>query len=354
MKFNKLFLQLFTLAVLLISCNDNDDDNLFVGDGASFENGILISGEGSGAGTGSISFISNDFSVQTNQIFKTINNEELGTFLQSIAFDDENAYISVDNAATITVVDRYTFEEKGKIQSGLDHPRYMVAVDGIGYSTNWGTGTFGNNIDDDYIAVIDIENLTVLKTIPVSVGPERILEKNGKLYITHKGAYGTNNIISIIDIETEIISEITVSDDPDEMFFDETNNLWILSSGRAAWTGNESKGSIHKINTTSNTISKTFDLDITEHPDLMTYSDGKIYYFLNNLVYEMESTATELPTSSLLDSGYIYGMAINNNKLFTLNASFSKLSELSVYEISTKEKTNSFNISLGASKIYFN
>jgi YVTN family beta-propeller protein len=359
MKINKLLAIIFTLNILFVSCNDTDEI-IFTGEGANFKNGLLISGEGSGAGSGSVSFISNDFSVQTNQIFKTINNEDLGTFLQSIAFDDENAYISVDNAATITVVDRYTFVEKAKIQNGLDHPRYMVIVDGIGYSTNWGST---GSETDDYIAVIDLSSHTVTSTIPVGNGPEQIVANNDKLYISHKGAFTTNNIVTVIDIPTKEKTEITVKDNPDELFFDASNNLIVLCEGNVVadysnWPEvtiiSQTPGSISTIDTTTNSVTSELVFSEGDHPSSLVKNQNNWYYSIGSKIYKIAAGATELPTSEIIDVESLYGMAVKNNTLFTLNASFTKLSELSVYNLSSKEKTNSFNVSLGASKIYFN
>ena len=350
MKINKLAILFFAFNILFISCNqDDDDDNIFDPKG-DYENGTLISGEGS-ATTGSVTFIPEDLSAPQQLIFKTVNDAELGTFLQSIAFSESNAYICVDNANTINVVDRYTFKEIAKITDQLVTPRYMVAVGDTGYATNWGSTAVDT---DDFIAVIDLNTNKVTKTIPVGLGPERIVAKDGKLYVSHKGAYGTNNKVAVIDVATEVITEITVADEPDELFFDADDNLWVLSSGRASWTGSESNGSIAKINTTTNTITTSFDLATTEHPNFLTYSGGKIYYLLCGNVYEMEVSAATLPTSSILEIGSVYGMEVNNGQLYGLNASFSALSELNIYSISSKEKTKTMSVSLGASKIYFN
>ena len=62
MKISKVILSMFLLSVLIISCNDDDDIIEPKGD---YENGLLISGEGTFGGTsGSVSFISNDFETR--------------------------------------------------------------------------------------------------------------------------------------------------------------------------------------------------------------------------------------------------------------------------------------------------
>ena len=115
MKINKLTIFSIALSTLLFSCNEDEQ----ISNTKDYSDGVLVSGEGSSAGTGSVSFVSTDFSSSEQLIFKNVNNSELGTYLQSLAFSSTNAYISVDNQNTITVVDRYSFEEVTKITEGL-------------------------------------------------------------------------------------------------------------------------------------------------------------------------------------------------------------------------------------------
>ena len=349
MKINKFGILTIALSALFLSCNDSDKDEIIPSD-SDYSDGILVSGEGSTT-TGSITFIPSDLSAPQQQIYKTENDTELGTFVQSIEFSETKAYISVDNQQTITVVDRYSFKEIAKINTQLEHPRYMEVVGDIGYSTNWGSTS---DETDDFIAVIDLNANTVTKTIPVPLGPERIVEKNGSLYVSHKGAWGTNNVISVIDIATEVVTEIEVGYKPDELLFDSSDMLWVLSSGNESWTGSESKGSITQINTNTNTILKTIDFEDTEHPELMEILQDKIYYFLGDAIYEMEVTATDLPSTKFIETGYIYGMSLNNSQLFTVIASYTALSDLHVYSLSSKSMTKTLKVGLGASKIYFN
>ncbi|OBQ55431.1 cell surface protein [Tamlana sp. s12] len=358
MKINKLLSALFIFSVLLFnSCSNDDDgsDNLPKG---AYENGILISGEGSGAGTGSVSFVSEDLSFSENLIFKKNNNDlELGTFLQSIAFNDSKAFIVVDNTNTITVVDRYTFEYEGEIIEGLSAPRFMTIVGNKGYVTNWGSTS---DDTDDFVAVVDLSTYAVEGTISVGNGPERIIAKGGKLFVSHKGAYTTNNIVSVIDIATENLQEITVKDNPDELEFNSAGNLVVLSEGRtiydADWNviGN-TEGSISTINTSSLEVDSEIVFAEGEHPSLMVVNNGDIYYASNGKVYTIDENAGSLSTTSIVESqGYLYGLEVENDNIYLLDANFSDLSELHVYDLGTQAKIETVSVALGASKIYFN
>lgn len=360
MKTNKLTIKFLFLSVLLLlaSCSE-EQPVLPKGD---YVNGILVSGEGSGAGSGSVYFVPNDLSAVQPRIYNKVNKTDLGTFLQSMSFDAKNAYIIVDNQKTITIVDRYTFEKKGVITQGITKPRYMTVVGDKGYVTDWGEGEYNNdNREDDYVAVVNLNNFSVESKISVSAGPERIVEKNGKLYVSHKGGFGTNNVVSVINVaNNKVEKEITVNDNPDELVFGSNNNLLVLSSGKAAWTGDETLGAIATINLSNNSVSK-IEFPKGVHPSQMVLDNGMVYYSVANDVYKFTESSTVLPqqkivTVELFKEGYpsFYGMAVKNGKLYALNTSFKDISEIQVFDLSANKKIKSFEAPVGASKIYFN
>ncbi|MBR9756575.1 MAG: YncE family protein [Algicola sp.] len=340
------------LALITTSCSDDKDDVLppvvSLGD---YENGIIVSAEG---GPASISFISNDFSVTENNVYENVNGEAPGVYLQSIGFNDDKGYIVSDNVNIINVVNRYTFENEGAVTAGLQTPRYIDFANGKGYVSNWGDGTDAN---DDFIAVINLATNAVETTIPVGEGPERVLANNGKIYVSHKGGWGNNNIVSVIDVSTNAVATITVGDVPDELFFNSAGELVVLSEGKAAWTGDETAASISKIDVSTNTVVETLTFANGEHPGQMAFDNGTIYYVLNNGVYEMPETAAALPTAAVIDLGAIntYGLAVSNENIYVTDAKdFFSAGDLLVYSIDSGNLVDTFVVGVNASKIYFN
>ena len=356
MKISKFLLNIFLLSVLFVSCDNDDEPQLPKGD---YENGVLVSGEGSGAGSGSVYFYSNDFLTTESQIFKKVNSNDLGTYLQSLAFDDTRAFIVVDNQNTITVTDRYTFDKLGAITTDLELPRYMVIYNGVGYVTNWGSTS---DDSDDFIAVVDLNTYEVINKITVGNGPERIIAENGKLYVSHKGAWSTNNIVSVITIATNAVTEITVNDNPDELFIDNAGNLVVLCEGltlsyNADWTPKEKTPvSITKINTNSNEISAELTFGDGQYPSYLTFDGNEYYYNLGSKIYSVNDSSTTLSVSELIDTeaGNLYGIAVNDGNLYTLDASYTAESNLNIYSLTSKTMIHTFKAPIGASKIYFN
>ncbi|MFD0991723.1 YncE family protein [Tenacibaculum geojense] len=355
-KTNFIFKTLLVLGVLtFVSCSDSDNNSVPRGD---YENGILISGEGSGAGSGSVSYISYDYTVEESRIFNKVNSSDLGTYLQSISFDSDRAYIVVDLQNSVTVVDRYTFEELGKITEDLSNPRYMEVVGNRGYITNWGDGS---NENDDFVAIVDINSFELIEKINVANGPERIVHNNGKLYVSHKGAYSTNNIISIINLTDNSIDTITVKDNPDEISFNSNNQLVVLSEGRTIYDASynvigHTLAGITTINIQSNEIVSEVVFDEGIHPSLMDIDNETLYYSIGNNIYKINIDDSSPSTTVLLSAaeGYLYGMSVENGMLYSADASFTDVSKLNIFNLASNNIVKTLDAPLGASKIYFN
>ncbi|MFI0428028.1 DUF5074 domain-containing protein [Mariniflexile sp. HMF6888] len=353
MKINKLTLFALAIGLIFTSCtSDNDPVDEIKGD---YDNGILIMNEGNfNQGNASVSYVSNDYSTVENSVFYNVNSKLLGDTAQSIAFLDDLAYIVVGVSQKIELVDRYTFTSIATIDAGLVNPRYMAFANGKGYVTDWGDGS---NATDDVIAVIDLSTNTVESSIFVGEGPEQILAKDGKLFISHKGGWSTNNIISVIDTATNDVQTIVVNDVPDEMILNETGDLIVLSEGANQYwltPAVETAGAITKINTSNNSIISTLSFAEGLHPSLMAYSDGKLYYQVSSKIYSMTDSATSLPTESIISDSF-YGMAVNNNTFYGVKTDFSAgTGEILIYDLSTKSLNTTKTLKVGASKIYFN
>lgn len=340
--------------LFLTSCSSDDDtpsEEIILGD---FQNGILISHEGSNV-PGSVSFISENLQEVQNDIYQSVNGKDLGVFQQSINFLDSLAFIIVDNANTVAVVNRYTFKEKTIVTEGLETPRYIDFIDGKGYVTNWGNK---DDSTDDFIAVMDLETFMVERTIPVSNGPERVVSKDNFIYVSHKGGFTTNDVLSVIDTNTDLIEEFAVGDNPDELAFDDDGNLWILCEGRPDFDdpSNSTPGSLVKFNTSANQIEETLPFPNQQQPSLMAYADGEIYYYVNAGFYKIAESAQTLATSPIYEDEevFYYGMSIRDTNLYAVDAKdFASNGELDIIDLESLEVIESVEVGVAPSKIYF-
>jgi YVTN family beta-propeller protein len=260
----------------------------------------------------------------------------LGDVAQSMNFEDDYAYIVVNNSNTVEVVNRYTFESIATISEGLQNPRYIEFYNGKAYVSNWGDAT---NPDDDFIAVIDLNSNSVVATIPVSEGPEKLEEENGKLYVAQQGGYGYGNTISVIDLNSNSVSAtIQVSDVPAGME-EENGFLYVLCSGKESWTGEETPGGMYKINLQNNQVSDEFEFETGVHPGYLAVENDKVYYSIGNSIYQTSALNIENSTNPILsasDDGLqiLYGLNVENSWIYACDAKdFQSNGALFVYDL---------------------
>ncbi len=348
----KQVLVIFVLLNIGASCSDDQEDiQLPKGD---YANGILIANEGPFEnGSGTISFIPHDATTVTQDVYATVNGEDLGNIVQSVTFTNEKAFIIANVSNKITVVDRYTFVKQASITAGLHNPRYMAIANGKGYVSNW-----GDPVDeaDDYIAIVDLETNTIEGTIAVVLGPEAILATGDKVFVAHQGAYGFNNKVSVIDTKIqEVKNVLTVGDVPNTMKLDDSGNLWVLSSGKPSYSGEETGGSLVMLNVETEEIISTLNFAITEHPGKLNYDSNTLYYALSGGIYAINVAATLLPATPVLEDVYPYAMAIKEGKLYTTDANdYASDGSLTIYNLTTKTALNSYTVGIIPGGIYFN
>ncbi len=343
---------IWALAIGLLTSCDRDDDEVIDLPEGDYKTGIFVTNEGPfNNGSGTVSFISEDYTNVEHAIFNKINNEDLGNIVQSMGFDDDLAYLVANVSNKINVVDRNTFERKAEITEGLNNPRDFVAIDGMGYVSNWGDTA---DETDDFIAVIDLGSNTVISNISVPLGPDRLVANNNTLYVANSGAFSTNNQISIIDASSNsIITTLTVGDMPNSMQFDSSGNLWVLSSGNPSYLG-ETGGTLSKVNTTTNEVTN-FDFEATEHPGSLGIEQGMLYYQMGGAVYQMDPADDTLPTEAYISGLSFYHMTLNDGKLYGTDAKdYASNGTLSIYDIATKDSLVTLTMGIIPGGVYFN
>ncbi len=336
-----------------IACESDDNVEVLLPSG-DYENGIFVTNEGPfNNGTGTVSFVSEDFSSSENSIYNKVNNADLGNIVQSMAFVGNRAYIIANVSNKITVVNRNTFEELATIESGLSNPRYFVEANGKGYVTNWGDS---GDDSDDFVAVINLEINSIDATIFVDFGPEDILAQGSTVYVAHQGAFGYNNKISVIDADTDTVSDtIEVGLVPNSMQFDAAGDLWVLSAGRPAFSGEETAGTLQKVDLETNSVTTRFDFELTEHPNFLSLDGTTLYYSLDGAIFGLDVTASELPSESDFSGLSVYEMTTKDGVLYTTDAKdFASNGDLNVFSLSTKTELQSLEVGIIPGGIYFN
>ncbi|HEY4650294.1 MAG TPA: YncE family protein, partial [Pontibacter sp.] len=305
---------LFTSSFAFTSCEEDDDIAPVIEDtkvrGPYDQKGVFILNEGNyGTPNGSISFLSDSTDHQVkNDIFGKANEDRpLGDVIQSMLLHDTLAYIVANNSNKIEVVHAFTFKTVAVVEN-LKQPRYFVALNGNkGYVTE--TVSYSSN---GQVSVIDLKTNKVIKTLPVGAQPEQLLLYNGKLYVANNGG----NTLTIINTATDAVEgTIETPDGPQALTLDKNNMLWVLSNGKivykADWSGVDytktTAGALSQLNPANGTIVKTLPVASNQSAPGNLAANGvkdKLYYTYSGKTYELNITATALPTTALIERSF--------------------------------------------------
>lgn len=361
----KLHYLLFASLVLFMASCSSDDN--YVGEVETigdYTYGLFVLNEGNfGAGNSEISFIDEHLTGVSNKIFGSANvGDALGDTAQSIAIYEDYAFIIVNNSHKVVVVNRHSFEFIDVIEDGVDNPRFMTFVNGKGYLTNWGDS---NDESDDYVAVIDLESMQVIQEISVDFGPEKIVSNEEFVFVAHKGAFGQNNKLTVIDANSNSVSEVLeVGDVPNSLQL-VNNDLWVLAGGSPDYAvGGQTDGKLVQIDLGSMQINKEFDF-VGISPSHLEFDQGRLYYTVSTAdwetyetesnIYAMELDSTTLPAESIFSTDKsFYGAAINNGMYFGGDAKdYASNGSVFVYDLETGEEVQELSVGISPSGFFF-
>ncbi len=314
----KLLLTLGLAAAAFTGCKKDD---YHAGPGENARHGVFVCNQGVfNQNNASISFYDPAAdTVATN--FSFLYNGQpfpVGDVAQSMVIHKGKCFTVVNNSGKIYVTDAKTNAHLGKID-GLTSPRYVAIVND---TKAYVTDLYSNNI-----TIFNPTTLEKTGTIAVGVGTEAIVVIGNYAY-TCCWDYMTGNQVFKIDTATdEIVNNVTVALQPNSMAVDQSGKLWVLSDG--AYGAEDA--TLTRINPETLAIEQTFSITAafgagSSPSKLCANAYGNKLYFLNKTagsapnwidsnsgVYEMEITATQLPSEVMIPGGtrIFYGLGID-------------------------------------------
>lgn len=318
--------RLFVIWLLIAAqaCDNDPAPQVLPGSAGYF----VVNEGGFGNSNTSISFYDREKKTMTNDVFAAKNARPLGDQAQGLTVFEGKAYIAVQNSGKVEVINADDYSSITTITEDIVSPRYFLGITSTkGYLSDWGEeGVHGT------VKVIDLDQMKVTKTITTGQGANRMILKDGKVYVTNNGGYGYDNKISIIDTSTDAVSStIQVGDNPASMAFDKDGNLWVSGIGDYITT----TPWIAKIGP-DNQVAFKLDLPVITYvgPTLaMNNAGDKFYYNYNGAVYAMATSETALPTTAFIEKDF-YGLAVDpfNDDLLGCEApDFSSTGKVYVY-----------------------
>ncbi|MFZ4548256.1 MAG: YncE family protein [Bacteroidales bacterium] len=307
MKTLRTTLRILALAVIAIfaSCT-KDNESAPVG---GYSNGIFIVNEGPfQTGTGTITFYNPDSNLVKQDIFEAVNGRPLGNIAQSITVYNDKAYIVVNNAGKVEVVNAATFKSEGTI-TNLNNPSQFIIVDSKkAYISDW----IGQ------VTVVDLQSNSVTNNIAVGTGPDVMLKSGNYVYVANSGGLGIDSTISVIDFSTDkVVKTIKVGDAPSGLVADLNGRIWVLCKGKG-FTGwpqaGDTQGKLIRIDPTTLYVDYTYNFVSTDvHPEKLVINKqkAKLYFLYNYGIYGF-NLETSSPMPEQLVSRYFYSLGYQN------------------------------------------
>jgi|WetSurMetagenome_2_1015567.scaffolds.fasta_scaffold131927_2 hypothetical protein len=310
-----LSLMTFLLVLTFSACHKDDNEE----NKGEYSDGIFIVNEGLfQTGTGTITFVNRENDSVSQDIFTKVNGRPLGSVAQSMTVANGKAYIVVNYASKVEVVDAATFQSEATI-TGLVSPRYFAVVGtNKAYISDWA----GN------IAVVDLNSNAISKTIAVNSGPEQMLVTDSKVYVLNSGGWSTDSTISIINPTTdEVLGTVQVNHRPTGIVKDKNGKIWVMCSGRGynGWPqAGDSKGHLLRID--PSTLLVDFDYTFPSssvHPEkLVINKNGDALFFLfKGAITRFDVTAANGTPEPLVlrDNLYSLGYDVVKDYLYVSN-----------------------------------
>ena len=314
------------MALCLMSCGDDKEPVVQLG---KYESGVFVINQGKfGDGTGTISYFDRDSIVQ-GSIYQSENaGLVLGNIAQSMHVANDKAYIAINNAAKIEVVDAEDFTKVATIE-GLSQVRYMVSSeDGSTlYASSWGADGVSGVLYEIDTASDEIISMTAL-----GGGLENMVVDGTEVYIAKSGGFGTDSVLIQYDISRSVVEkEYAVGDNPVGVVKDDEEDIWVLCSGAFDFVdpNNNTPGGLYKLD--GDKAELQIELLNGASNLVINKTDNKVYHLDSEGIKVIDLTTLE---SSLFATGSYYALGFDEkeNLLYAADAKdFSSNGEVVIY-----------------------
>lgn len=208
---------------LLVSCGT---DPVEMPRGA-YEEGVLVINEGAfGANDGEIFHFDEDSGELEENIFEKANGRPFAGLIQNMRVFDEHSYL-VANTGKVEIVRSSDFMSVGAVEGELVNSRTLVAADGKLFISDWGAYDEAWNNPDSFIAVVDgLEGGSITNKIAISSRPEGMAIRGDRVLV----ACQQEQLISVLNPENETVEKtVPVSGTP-FYFFNYANQTYLYAN----------------------------------------------------------------------------------------------------------------------------
>jgi len=296
----------------LAACSDDDEPTPVPNpEFQTTASGLFVINEGNyGSSNATLTYYSTSTGKVEQEVFFRANDARLGEVANSMTINNGTGWVVVNGSNVIFAIDPDTFIEKGRI-TGLTSPRYIHFVND--------EKAYVSQLYDNRIAIVNPKTYSVTGYIDVpgqeaaTGSTEMMVQVDNYVYV-NCWSY-QKSIIRINTATDKVDASLEVGVQPKSMVLDCEYNIWALTDG--GYEGNPvgyEAPALVKIDTKTFTIAASYKMKLGDYtPTLAINGTHDRLYWIQNDVYSMPISSTELPTEPVISSEghYYYGLTVD-------------------------------------------
>lgn len=317
MKKRNVLIAVTTLALFFISCKKDDVNP---GDTPAPVAGVYVLNQGLyGANNTTLTFYDFSTGAATTDFYKNINGSGLGDTGNDMLIYGSKLYIVMNVSSYLEVAEAATARSLKKIEmkNPLSQPLTPRSI--VFYKNNVFVSCW-----DGSVQVIDTTTLEITGTIQVGANPEQMVVSGDNLYVANSGGITLDydSTVSVIDLNTLTeTSKIVVGTNPTTITADNSGNLYVGYAGNY----NDIKPGLAKVSTSSNSVIKNSDTEVTG----LHFYNNKLYAIAGSFGAQKMSilsdadlavSATFITDGTAVTTPYGFGIDESNGDIYVTDA----------------------------------
>lgn len=303
----RLFVVVVLSSLFLISCDRKCGDCSQMPMLDSLQGAILVGAEGNFMwGNSSLGWYKPSTGIFHKDVYKTINQKNLGDVLQQIRRIGNSLFLVINNSGKLKWLNSQNLKEEGEL-SGLTSPRYIEPISN--------TQALISDLYANKIWVFNLVSQKLDGEISVNGWTEKMIFIPGinQVWALNKSR-GKVMVISAFSLEV-VDSFVTGEGNMDMVFDSKNNQIWVCGTGKG-----QEKGFI-KCFGINRQLVKSFDFDAGTGPSALLL-DKAVLYYLKKDVYQMEVASSALPLEPWFSAGSrnLYAMYKDENGFWLSDA----------------------------------
>ncbi len=312
--FSKMIVIAITATLIFSSCKKEPDDNdPVIKPEPPKSTAVYVLNQGSFSGNNaSVTMYDIDTKVVTPDVFKAVNERELGDTGADLFIYGSKGYIITNVSSQLEVVNATTFQSIKQISFKIDGaPQQPSAITGHGsyiYVAAY----------DGTVTVIDTATFSTVKVINVGLNPDALLTAHGKIWVSNSGGLNFpnyDNTVSVIDpVTLSEVDKIVVGTNPYTLQADAYGDTYVITRGNYG----DEKMRLRIIDADSKTVKHTFE-DFEAYSFTIKGDTAYVYhhdYILSKSIIMLINVKTEeMITSNFITDGTefeaVYGIAVD-------------------------------------------